>query len=165
MKATQNKGLSLCPPSNTLTINCYPDADVDAMDVQQSNTDPACVRKKIGYVINIADCPVLWTSCLQRMVTCSIMEADIIALAQSCRELFPVMDLAKSTRGTLGPPYPETTTKAPINKDGDGILTLVQTLSPQFAPRGNYYAIITIWFQEEIIKYEITLLKIVGVKQ
>ncbi len=59
LKATKDKGLILEPASNSLKIDCYPDADFAGMYGHESNTDPACVKNRTGYVVNIADCPVL----------------------------------------------------------------------------------------------------------
>ena len=44
-------------------------------------------------MIAVADYPVLWQSKLQSETDFSTMEAEVIALAHSCRELLPVMDM------------------------------------------------------------------------
>ena len=160
LKATKDKGLILNPASNSLEIDCYPDADFAGMYGHESNTDPACVKSRTGYVINVANCPVLWASRLQRMTACSTMEAETIALAQSCRDLFPIMDIVKSVSTAVGLPDPTTVMKVSIHEDNAGALILAQTLPPQFTPRSKHYAIRTIWFREEIVKRGITLLKI-----
>jgi hypothetical protein len=60
-KGTLDHGLIL-NPSNELKINCYPDADFAGLWNRDYVQDPHCVRSRTGYVINFADCPVLWKS-------------------------------------------------------------------------------------------------------
>ncbi len=52
-----------------------------------------------------------------------------------------------------------------VHEDNSGALVLAKTLPPQFTPRSKYYAIKTIWFHEEIHKWNIHLLKIDTIKQ
>jgi len=47
-----------------------------------------------------------------------------------------------------------------VHEDISGALVLAKTLPPQFTPRSKYYASKMIWFQEEIHKRGIKLLKI-----
>ena len=86
-------------------------------------------------------------------------------MAHSCRELFPIIDLTKSLGKAIGMPTGETTINISIHEDNAGALVLAKTLPPQFTPRSKYYASKTIWFQEEINKRGIKLLKIDTVEQ
>ena len=82
-------------PSKELKIDFYPDADFAGMYSHEKPTDPACVKSRTGYTITVADCPVIWQSKLQTETALSTMEAEIIALAHSCKELFPIMDMVE----------------------------------------------------------------------
>ena len=88
------------------------------------------------------------------------MEAEIVALAHSCRELFPIMDMCESLCKTVGLPLGETTMNVSIHEDNAGALVLAETLPPQYTPRSKHYHVKTIWFREEIVKRGIRLLKI-----
>ena len=81
LKATRKRGLILNPTSDTLNIDAYPDADFAVTYGHEENTDPACVKSRSGYIITVADCPVLWKISLQQMTAWSTMGAEIIALA------------------------------------------------------------------------------------
>ena len=151
--------------SNSLKIDCYPDADFAGMYGHESNTDPACVKSRTGYVINVTDCPVLWVYRLQRMTACSTTEAETIDLTQSCRELFPIMDIAKSVSTAVGLLDPTTAIKVSIHEDTTGALILVQTLPPQFVLCSKHYVIMANFFCEEMVKRGITLLKIDTIEQ
>lgn len=108
LKATKDKCLILNPASKSLKIDCYPDADFAGMYRHESNTDTVCVKSRTGYVMNVANCPVLWASRLQRMTACSTMEAETIALVQICRYLFSIMHIVKSVNTAVGLPGPTT---------------------------------------------------------
>ena len=56
-------------------------------------TDPACVKRRTGYDITVADLSVLWKSILKTKTALSTMEEEIIETAQKFRELFPIMDM------------------------------------------------------------------------
>lgn len=96
------------------------------------------------------------------------MEAEIIALAHSCRELFPIMDLVHEAGSRVGLPTEDLTTMhASIHEDNVGTLVLAQTIpsEPEYTPCRKYYAIKTVWFREEVQKRGIKLLKIDTVEQ
>ena len=95
LKVTQDRGLVLNPNSEMLNIGAYPDADFAGMYGHKRSDDPACAKSRTGFVINFADCPVLWISKLQQETALSTMEAETIALAHCCRKLFPVIDMTK----------------------------------------------------------------------
>lgn len=160
LKATRDRGMVLNPSGNVLKIDCYPDADFAGMYGHEKSNDPACVKSRTGYVITAANCPVHWQSKLQGQTAGSTMEAEINALAHSCRELFPIMDMLKSLCGILKLPDPSTAMHVSIHEDNAGALVLAETLPPQFTPRSKHYAIKTIWFREEIVRRGIKLFKI-----
>ena len=131
----------------------------------EKNDDPACVKSRTGYVITVADCPVLWASKLQQETAGSTMQAEIIALAHSMRELLPIMDMVESMSSVVGLPSPQTSMHVSIHEDNAGALILAETLPPQFTPRSKFYAIKTIWFREQIVLRGIKLLKIDTIEQ
>ena len=109
--------------------------------------------------------PVLWISKLQTETALSTMEAEIVALAHSCKELFPMMDIVGSVGSAFDIPVGDTEMKVSIHEDNAGALILAQKLPPEYSPRSKYYHIKTIWFREEVVKRGIKLLKIETVEQ
>ena len=116
-------------------------------------------------MITFSDCPALWASKLQTVTALSTTEAEINALAHSCRELSPIIDITISLGQAVGFPIGDTTLNVSIHEDNAGALILAQTLPPQFTPRSKYYASKNIWFREEINKKGIRLLKIDSIDQ
>ena len=131
----------------------------------ENSTDPSCVKSRTGFVITVANCPVLWQSKLQTETALSTMEAEVVALAHSCRELFPIMDMVSMLGEKVGLPVSDATMNVSIHEDNAGALVLAETLPPQFTPRSKHYAIKTIWFREQIVQRKIKLLKIDTVEQ
>ena len=87
--------------------------------------------------VQVANCPVLWMSKLQTETALSTMEAEIIALAHCCQELFPIMNqVAELGLGAIvGLKTKDLTTlKVPIHKDNANALVLAHTIPPQFTP-------------------------------
>jgi len=164
LKATRNHGLVL-NPSKELKIDDYPDADFAGMYGYEVSSDPSCVKSRTGYTITVADFPVVWQSKLQTETATSTMEAEIIALAHSAKELFPIMDMVDLLGNAVGLPVGDTTMNVSIHEDNLGALILAETLPPQFTPRSKHYAITTIWFREQIVARGIKLLKIDATEQ
>ena len=61
--------------------------------MRDDKQDPHCVHSCTGYIICLADCPVLWKSKLQTEIVLSSMEAEYVAVSMSCRDLFPIIDV------------------------------------------------------------------------
>jgi len=114
----------------------------------ENSSDPSCVKSRTGFVITVANCPVLWQSKLQTETALSTMEAEIIALAHSCQELFPIMNMVSLLGAKIGLPVSRAVMNVSIHEDNPGALVLAEILPPQFTPRSKHYAIKTIWFRD-----------------
>jgi hypothetical protein len=84
-------------PSRHIHVDCYPDADFAGLYNHEDSQDPHCVRSRTGYVILVSGCPILWKSKLQTEIALSTMEAEYVSLSQACKDLFPLLDLIKSS--------------------------------------------------------------------
>ena len=79
------------------------------------------------------------------------MEAEINALALSCKELFPIIELVFELGTIVGLPTKDSTTMhVSINEDNAGALVLAETIPPQFRTCSKWYALKTVWFCKEI---------------
>ena len=88
------------------------------------------------------------------------METEVIVLAHSCHEFFPVFYMAKDLIGAVGMPIGDTTMNVSIHQYNAGALVFLDTLPLQLTPCRNYYASKTIYFCEETHKKEIISVKI-----
>ncbi len=98
LKGTVDSGM-MFKPSDKLKINCYPDTDFARLWNHKSPNNPHCIWSHTGYVITLRDCPIRWVSNLQTAIALSTMEAEC---SQSCKDLFPVIDLILRSQQCLG---------------------------------------------------------------
>ena len=80
----------------------------------------------------MTECPIIWLSELQTETVLSTIELKIIALGNSCRELFPITDVVKLLGEVVHLPIGSTIINVSIHKDNAGALLLVETLPPDF---------------------------------
>jgi hypothetical protein len=94
LKGTADKGLILKSliGDQRLNIDCYVDADFAGLWGYEDKQDPSCVKSRTGFVILIADCPVVWSSKLQSDIATSTMEAEYQALSMAMREVIPLLN-------------------------------------------------------------------------
>jgi hypothetical protein len=155
---TSERGMIMNLSTDICKIDAYPDADFAGMYGHKKPVDPSCVKSHTEFVITFADVPIHWKSQLQTETALSTMEAKIIALPASCRDIFPIIDMVESVTFQVNLPLGETTMKLLVHEDNSGALVLAKTLPPQFTPQSKYYAIKMIWFCEEIHKHCVQLL-------
>ncbi len=144
LKQTSNQEMVMNPSSNVCKIDACPDADFAGMYGHKEHTDPACANSWTRFVTTFADCPVFWGSELQTEMALSTMEAEIIALAACCRELFPIMDIVSSVTKSVKFPIGKTTMSVSIHEDNSGALVLAKSLPAQFTPQSKYCTIKTV---------------------
>ena len=150
LKATSTKGLRL-RPSSELKIDCYPDADFAGLWSHEDANDPVCVKSRTGFVITVADCPVLWQSKLQTEIALSTMEAEYVALSSSCKELFPIIDLVKELGTATNLPLPKNADMhISIHEDNSDTIVLAKLEPPRMTPRSKHYATKYHWFRERV---------------
>ncbi|KAL7461491.1 hypothetical protein ACHAXS_001911, partial [Conticribra weissflogii] len=120
-----------------------------------------CTRSRTGFVILVAGCPILWKSTLQTEIALSTMEAEYVALSQSCKDLFPLLLLVEELGSAVGLIRDQTTRlHVRIHEDNVGALTLAGLEPRWMTPRSKHYAIKYHWFREHIGPKKIELVKI-----
>lgn len=104
LKGTIDKGLILSPTSE-LNLDCYPDADFAGLWTHKDDNDPHCVGSCTGYVITLANHPVIWASKMQTEIALSTMEPEYIALSTAYCNLSPLMDKLVKITTVLNLPF------------------------------------------------------------
>ena len=59
LQGTNDNGL-VFNPSKKLVVDCYADADFAVLWGHEYPQDPICARSRTGFVVNFANCPLLW---------------------------------------------------------------------------------------------------------
>jgi hypothetical protein len=89
-------------PHKILKVDCFVDADFGGLFGVEDPHDPVCAKSRTGYVIMLANCPLVWASKLQSTIALSTQNAEYVALSQSLRELVSIRELLLDLVGTLG---------------------------------------------------------------
>ena len=146
---TADKGLVL-KPSKDITINMYVDADFAGMWNSVADCqDSVRVKSRTGYVILLANCPLVWASKLQTEIATSTLEAEFIALSTGMRELIPARSIFSALTKSIGLDMPEEATlRSTIFEDNNGYLTLATV--PKMTPRTKHIGVKYFWFRSKV---------------
>jgi hypothetical protein len=139
LKGTPQQGI-IMSPTNDFSINCYVDADFAGLYGYEDDQDPVSVRSRTGYVLFIANCPLLWVSKLQTEVAASTMESEYVALSQAMRDLIPMRRLTKKLCDEIfGENRYKATMYSSVFEDNQAALQLAR--APRMTPRTKHYGI------------------------
>jgi hypothetical protein len=158
LKGSQDKGL-LMEPSKDISFDCYVDADFVGLYGYEEPQNPLSVKSRTGYVLMLANCPLLWVSKMQSKIAASTMEAEYVDLSQSIHDLIPMKRMTSLVCDTVfGNGNYMTCMHSKIFEDNNGALQLAR--SPRITPRTKNYAIKYHFFKRHVDREEIKLFKI-----
>jgi hypothetical protein len=146
---TADKGLILRPSKN-ISIDMYVDADFAGMwQAAAEEQDPVRVKSRTGYVILLANCPLVWASKLQTEIATSTLEAEFIALSTGMRELIPARTIFHAFAKSIGLDVPEEASlRSTVFEDNNGCLTLATV--PKMTPRTKHIGVKYFWFRSKV---------------
>jgi hypothetical protein len=152
LKGTRSRGLILNPQRNDpLKIDCYADADFAGLWNAEDEQDPHCVRSRTGFIVMIANCPVIWKSKLQTEIALSTMESEYIALSTSCRDLLPLQNLVTEVANACGATEGDTLTiQSTIFEDNEPCKKLATMELPRMTNRSKHIAVKYHWFRARV---------------
>jgi hypothetical protein len=160
LKGTMDKGL-IISPTESPTVDCYPDADFAGLYGHEDSQDPHCVRSRTGYVILAFGCPVLWASRINSIITLSTMESEYVALSTACKDLFPIEQLVADLASAVGLTIHNVANMhIKIHEDNVGALTLANLEPGRMTPRSKHYALKYHWFREHVHAKHVKIVKI-----
>jgi hypothetical protein len=138
LQGTKDKGL-IMTPSNDLSIDCYVDADFAGLYGVEDPQDPVSAKSRTGYILLLADCPLLWVSKMQTEVAVSTMVAEYVALSQSMKDLIPLRRMVTVCNALLGAGKYFAKVFSKVFEDNNGALQLAR--SSRMTPRTKHYTI------------------------
>ena len=104
-------------------MDVYVDAAFACGWGSEEGTNPDSVKSRTGYIIEIANCPVLWVSKLQSTIATSTMESEYTALSMALRAAIPLLAVVSSvTKGLNYLKHQQLTFKATVHEDNQGAL-------------------------------------------
>jgi hypothetical protein len=168
LKGTMDEGMILNPKSMEfgLAIDVYVDADFAGGWGFEDPNDPACVRSRTGYILEVMGCPVAWKSKLQTDIATSTMEAEYSALSMALRAAIPLLEIVRYVvRGFAETNKTVMKFLTTVHEDNQGALRLAQMEPGRNTPRSKFYAIKHHWFRSWLKPNEIELQYIESKKQ
>ena len=105
-------------------------------------TNPDSVKSRTGYIVEIANCPVIWVSKLQSTVVTSTMESEYTAMSMALLSVIPLLAIIELVSD--GPNYDKyklLTFKATVHKDNQEALILANLKIGRFTPCSKFYAL------------------------
>jgi len=160
LKGTMDEGMILKPDQFTsgFRTDIYVDADFAGGWGFEDPNDPACVRSRTGYIIEVMGCPIAWKSKLQTDIATSTMEAEYSALSMALRAAIPLLQVIRYVIQSF-----DTTNRVvtrfltTVHEDNQGALRLAQMEPGRNTPRSKFYAIKHHWFRSWLKPNEIEL--------
>lgn len=159
LKSSMDKGMIL-EPSDTLDIDAFVDADFCGLWKKEERSDSTSVKSRTGFVICLANCPILWKSSLQTRIANSTMEAEYNALSSSMKEVLPLQALIKAIAVKVDLPEVSTVFRTTVWEDNIGCETLANLDPGQHTPRSKWYDISAHWFRSKLKPNKVTVQRI-----
>jgi hypothetical protein len=124
------------------------------------------VKSRTGYIISIADCPVIWKSKLQSCIASSTMEAEYNILAMAMSDVLPLRNLAiEIIKGVGISGKTPTTFKTTIWEYSNGDFKLAIMDTGRTTPRSKAFGVRYHCFRSKLKPNEIEVKKISGIDQ
>ena len=126
LKGTLDKGLIFKPvEAESLQTDVYVDEAFACEWGTELGTNPDSVKSRTGYIIEIANCPVIWVSKLQTTIATSTMESEYTTMSMAMRSAIPLLAFIESvSSGLKYHKHNLLTFKATVHEDNQGALIL-----------------------------------------
>ena len=143
-----DQGLVLKPTPDKIDIDAYVDTDFAGMALKEDRNDPVSVKSRTGFVLNVANCPVVWRSKLQQQIATSSTHAEYIGLSSAMKEIIPLGHLLATVSDAVGLPAEfKTTFKTTVWEDNNGCRIIANLEPGRQTPASKWYDITLHWFR------------------
>jgi hypothetical protein len=152
LKGTADKGLILKPiEPGEMFIDAYVDSDFLGLYGKEKRDDPDNVKSRMGYVLCLNGCPIIWASKLMDSISLSTMMAEYYALSSSMREVLPLRQVLQTVGRGMGLSETSLTTfKTTVWEDNAGALALAKLDPGQHTSRSRHFDVKTHWFRSKL---------------
>jgi len=89
LKGTRDKG-TILKPDGTLGLVAMPDADFAGLYKHDPDYEPSSAKSRMGYIISLGNCPLVWKSQLIQSITLATAESEYASLSSCLRVLIPI---------------------------------------------------------------------------
>ena len=149
LKGTLDQPMILKPMKlDEFKMDVYVDSDFLGLYGKERRDDPDNVRCRMGYVIMLNDCPLVWKSCLLDSICTSTMMAEYYALSAAMREVKPLRELVAVVAKSLHmKKLCKATFKCTAHEDNTACETLANLEPGRVTPRSKFYDVKVHWFR------------------
>ena len=159
---TQDRGL-VFKPDISKGIECFVDADFSGNWNAIDSEDPENVLSRTGYIIYYGRCPIHWVSKLQTEIALSTTESEYIALAQSMRDVIPLMNLLEEFGKVVKVTNVSPEIKCKVFEDNTSCIKVAT--APSMTPRTKHIALKYHFFRSHVKSGKVTILPISTTEQ
>lgn len=111
--------------------------------------DSTSVKSRTGFVIHVANCPIIWASRLQGLVATSTCESEYNALSDAMRDVLPLQELLRTVASAMGFDQNVITEfRTTMHEDNSAALKVANLGPGQFTPRTKFYSVKVHWFRQ-----------------
>ncbi len=137
LAGTKDKG-TIMKPDGTLGLTAYSDADFCGLYKSDPMEDPSSAKSRMGFLISLGGCPLVWKSQLIPSTTLATAESEYYSLSHCLRVLIPIIRTLKEATVLLQvePPM-RATIRATAFEDNTAALQLATT--HRLTSRTRYY--------------------------
>lgn len=163
LSRTSDKGMYVLP-SKKLRIENYVDADFAGLFKRENDNDPVSVKSRTGYLITLANCPLVWKSQLQTAISLSTLEAEYSALSSSLRVVLHLRALLiEVSKAVALDPIKLSTIHCRAFEDNNGALSLA--VNQRITNRTKYFLVKWHHFWQYVSNGTLTIEKISTTEQ
>ena len=137
LAGTKDKG-SVVRPDGNLEINSMSDADFAGLYKTDPPEDKSSAQSRMGYLIRLGNCMLVWKSQLISSVCLATAEAEYYALSHSLRTLLPIRRTLEDLVDMLNVPFKlRSTIRTTAREDNSAALILAR--DHRLTSRTRYY--------------------------
>ena len=127
LKGTLNMG-TIVKKATKMDLTCFVDADFAGLFKRDPDHSITSAKSRTGYIIKLGECPLIWKSQLQPIISLSTAESEYYALSQAMRVLLPLRGIANELLSKVSFPSNLSTLKnnlrATVKEDNTSALSL-----------------------------------------
>ncbi len=115
----------------------------------EDDQNPVSVKSRTGFVLTLFNCPIIWSSKLQKEICLSSTAAEHVAFSMAMRELLPMRRLLLEIGTKLDIPTIGTSlVRSTVFEDNQSCLSMVNV--PKMSPRNKYLSLKYHFFRSHI---------------
>jgi hypothetical protein len=148
LQGTRDKGM-IMRPDGTLSVESYSDADFAGLYKVDPMEDPSSAKSRMGYIVKLSGCPLVWKSQLIDSICLATAEAEYYSLSHCLRTLLPILRVLKEVATNLDVATSHTPTiTARAFEDNTAALSLAN--NQRLTSRTRYYHTMAHHFWEAV---------------